>query len=103
MWDATTLRELARFEHHERYVSPVAFTPDGTKLLTVGGDDNHTMCLWAWGTDVKRPIFEYASGKEEVCGLTFKAQSATIYECAILLFSFCFSFFHSYRHERHCS
>ena len=44
LWDASSGKLMASFLHQDR-VHHAAFSPDGTRILTVSGD--HTAKLWA--------------------------------------------------------
>jgi WD40 repeat protein len=47
VWDANDCRQLTRMDGcHQRGVNSVAFSPDGTRLLSVGMDDKNTHILW---------------------------------------------------------
>jgi hypothetical protein len=47
VWDAAQSRLLCRMDGcHQRAVTSLAFSPDGTQLLSVGQDDNNTHTLW---------------------------------------------------------
>jgi eukaryotic-like serine/threonine-protein kinase len=44
LWDAENGKEILSFEAHHDYVSGVAFSPDGKRILT--GSEDHTLKLW---------------------------------------------------------
>ena len=44
LWDVATHDEVAELRGHEDYVHAVAFSPDGTRLVSGSGD--HTVRLW---------------------------------------------------------
>ena len=48
---SVTLETLARIEHHERCVAALAFSADGTRLMSVAGDSDHMLALWDWEGD----------------------------------------------------
>lgn len=60
VWDSTTLQEVARLQHGEgaRAITACAFSPDGSTLATVATDNTHTIRLWHWIQDVKKPADE---------------------------------------------
>jgi hypothetical protein len=68
---SVTLETIARIEHHERCVSALAFSADGTRLLSVAGDSDHMLALWDWEGNQHEPLVEYPGGKEEIFGVRF--------------------------------
>jgi WD40 repeat protein len=44
LWDTTTWEEVAQLLGHQDYVHSVAFSPDGTRLVSGSGD--FTVRLW---------------------------------------------------------
>ena len=50
IWDscAEDVKEVARFVYHDRAVISLCFSEDGTKLVSIGADDDHTMAVWDW-------------------------------------------------------
>lgn len=50
IWDVRTCEEVARvpLETNFRSVAAVSFSPDGSKLVTVACDNNHTVQIWNW-------------------------------------------------------
>ena len=51
LWDATTGKEIARYEGHSGSVHGVAFSPDGTHILTGGADRTARLFATAGGND----------------------------------------------------
>lgn len=49
LWDVET-KSLICFiqDFHIRGISHLAFSPDGTLLLTIGMDDDHSLALYDW-------------------------------------------------------
>ena len=69
LWDATTGKEIRTFEGPTNQVSSVAFSPDGTRLASAGGNKNHgELKLW-----------DVATGKEV---LTFKGHRRHVWSVA---------------------
>jgi WD40 repeat protein len=63
LWDVNTGKEIRRFEGHQNGVREVLFSPDGTQVLTAGGN-------WGGGEIVVPPgdtsarLWDAATGKE---------------------------------------
>lgn len=48
IWGASDCRLISKLDNcHSRAVVSVAFSPDGTKLVTVGQDDSYTHTVWS--------------------------------------------------------
>lgn len=48
-WLASTCATLSCLEgFHQRFVSALSFSSDGKKLGSVGGDDDHSLAIYAW-------------------------------------------------------
>jgi WD40 repeat protein len=77
IWDSDTLEVLAQISYHERHISAVAFSACGTRLMTVGGDADHTFAMWSWETEVEVPAMEYPGSKDEIFGIKFSNHSFT--------------------------
>lgn len=49
LWEVETMSLLCFIsDFHIRGVSHLAFSPDGTLLLTIGMDDDHSLALYDW-------------------------------------------------------
>lgn len=49
VWDIQNRSMLARLNNfHLRAVALVAFSPDGSKLASIGGDDDHSLAIYDW-------------------------------------------------------
>lgn len=49
VWDVETKQVLANLNNfHLREVQLLAFSPDGTKLLSIGKDDDNSLAIWDW-------------------------------------------------------
>jgi WD40 repeat protein len=46
LWDIATGRLLRTFEGHQGWVNSVAFSPDGSRILSGSGLQDHTLRLW---------------------------------------------------------
>eukprot|EP00455_Lapot_gusevi_P057002 TRINITY_DN958_c0_g1_i2.p1 TRINITY_DN958_c0_g1~~TRINITY_DN958_c0_g1_i2.p1 ORF type:complete len:790 (-),score=249.21 TRINITY_DN958_c0_g1_i2:55-2424(-) len=66
VWDVAESRQLLQWECHERAVLALAFTCDGQHLISVGNDDSHTLAVWQWESDTKRPVVETVGSKDQV-------------------------------------
>jgi len=76
IWDYTTMTELARIDgFHDRGVIACAFLPGGKYLATVGNDDSHTMGVFDWESDQKKPVASCMVAKDEVFGFAVSAYS----------------------------
>lgn len=47
LWDATTLQVVATFLYHKDDIEAVGFAQEGEVLITVGGDPDRTLAVWA--------------------------------------------------------
>ena len=54
-------------------VTALAFSPDGTVLLSVSGDENNTITLTEWATGTKLAVAR--GGGNEIYGLAFNTTS----------------------------
>jgi len=78
IWDScdADMKQVARVDFHERAVTAVAFSADGTKLVSIGEDDDHWMAVWEWehvlakGGSSSEPACQIGSGKEQVFGVS---------------------------------
>lgn len=52
VWNSETLEQRTRIFHGQgmRAVQALAFSPDGTRLVTVCTDNPHTMFVWDWSS-----------------------------------------------------
>jgi WD40 repeat protein len=74
VWEAASCKLLARLTgFHERAVLAVAFSPDGTRLASVGKDAKHSVALYEWRT--------WPHAATGVCAGTSQQQSPEAY-CA---------------------
>ena len=50
VWDSVDCTELMRLPqgYGNRGVTALCFSPDGTKLVCICTDNNHTMYIWDW-------------------------------------------------------
>jgi WD40 repeat protein len=60
LWDATTAKELRRFEGHSDSVTSIAFSPDARCVLT--GSQDRSIRLWDISTGKELRRFEGHSG-----------------------------------------
>lgn len=65
LWDSVTGDCLRVFTDHTKYVYSISFSPDGSQLVTGGGDGHLFMYdvktgekIWTWSSGVKSGIFE---------------------------------------------
>ena len=48
VWDTATKDCVVELSFHTRGVNLLSFSPDGSKLLSAGLDDDHSLALWDW-------------------------------------------------------
>lgn len=49
IWSASTQEKICEIHgFHRRSVKLLGFSPDGTKLVSVGGDDYHSVAVYDW-------------------------------------------------------
>eukprot|EP00743_Colponemidia_sp_Colp-15_P001291 GILK01001415.1.p1 GENE.GILK01001415.1~~GILK01001415.1.p1 ORF type:complete len:813 (-),score=157.91 GILK01001415.1:340-2727(-) len=89
VWDLDETKQRARLYYHEKGVIGVSFSPDGSKLVTIGDDAQHSLAVWSWeeavgketSADPKKrpsPIAPLATGqadKERVLGVEWDPHS----------------------------
>jgi WD40 repeat protein len=76
VWDHTNMSELARIDgFHDRGVIAAAFLPGGKYLATVGNDDSHTMGVFDWESDQKKPVAQCMVAKDEVFGFALNVHA----------------------------
>ncbi len=62
IWDLTRRRRIARFDGHTNYITSVAFSPDGARLVT--GAFDHTARLWDAQTGAQLAVLSgHADGR----------------------------------------
>jgi len=72
IWNYNDMKELHRIDgFHDRGVCAAAFSPDGKFLATVGNDDSHTVGIFDWEHDQKKPVTQMMVAKDEVYGMVF--------------------------------
>ncbi|GBG24010.1 Calpain [Hondaea fermentalgiana] len=66
VWDALTGELVCRLDdfEHKREITCVKFSSDGTEVLTVGGDDNHSLALYCASSGKLR---KHAKGNKADC------------------------------------
>ena len=74
LYDAATLRELALFTGHTRWVNSVALSPDGKTLAS--GSDDRTVKLWDSATG--RIIATFEEHTDEVSSVAFSPDGTTL-------------------------
>eukprot|EP00741_Cyanophora_paradoxa_P013198 tig00000178_g12750.t1 len=76
VWDAETLQRRAALKGvHRKGVCAVAFSPDGTKLVSVDLDDSHTVAIWDWARGV--PLATAKCGASRIFGVAFNPYDPT--------------------------
>ena len=51
VWNASTREVLAKITgFHRRAISQLAFSPSGSKLLSIGKDDQNSVAIYDWAT-----------------------------------------------------
>ena len=51
VWSASTREVLAKITgFHRRAISQLAFSPSGSKLLSIGKDDQNSVAIYDWAT-----------------------------------------------------
>ena len=75
VWDALSNKQKVKLgSFHKAGISAVAFSPDGTQVITVDETDDHWFAVWDWhaappqGREME-PIRSHPSGKELVMGV----------------------------------
>jgi WD40 repeat protein len=79
VWDSRDMSTQVTLSNHARLVCAVAFSADGNLLLSIGGDDDHTMNVWNWrqakgllaSGGQATPAFRVTTGKEPIHGAKF--------------------------------
>jgi WD40 repeat protein len=79
VWDSTTLETAAVLELHTVGVNLLAFNADGSKLASVGMDNDHIVALWDWRAN--KMVASGIGGTSNLLGVAFSGDSTTI--CAV--------------------
>ena len=72
LWDAATGALLRTFEGHAEWVTSVAFSPDGTRVLS--GSEDKTLKLWDAATGTLLRTFEGHSELGQLGGVLARRQ-----------------------------
>lgn len=76
VWDIESKTMLARLNNfHLRAVCLVEFSPDGTKLISVGQDDYNSLAIYDWSQQLLLATSKVDGAKVTACG--FKEDSDT--------------------------
>ena len=74
VWDSTTMEQRARLNVDAlNEVTALAFSPDGTVLLSVSSDENNTITLTEWATGTKLAVAR--GGGNDIYGMAFNTTS----------------------------
>ena len=74
VWDVETKEMLSRMNNfHLRAVILVAFSPDGTKLLSIGRDDDNSLAIYDWAQNML--LVTVKVDKNKVTGLACKSET----------------------------
>jgi microtubule-associated protein-like 6 len=78
VWDCETLESISVLTgFHRRAIRHVDFSPDGSKILSIGEDDDHSMAIYEW--QQKRLVCTAKVDKDIVLGASFTSES----ECVV--------------------
>ena len=58
---------------HKRAIATLAFSPNGTKLLTIGGDDQHTAAIYDWAS--QSLLCTVKTGRDKILKASWKNES----------------------------
>jgi small GTP-binding protein len=76
VWESNSMRQLQTIRGaHQRGVTQLAFSPDGTTLASIGLDDNNSMSLHDWKKGVS--LLRVRTGPDKVFGLSFQPGTET--------------------------
>jgi microtubule-associated protein-like 6 len=77
VWEAGSMRTLACLKgYHRRAVRTLAFSPDGTRLLTVGDDEDHSLAVYEWSSETL--LVATTLDKEAVTGAIFTSSDTLV-------------------------
>lgn len=77
VWDCTTLETLACLKgFHIRAIRQLDFSPDGTMLLSIGEDDDHSVAVYDWAAG--RLVCTSKVDRDVVLGATFTERTEMV-------------------------
>jgi WD40 repeat protein len=85
VWDAATGRELLSFGGHTQFIMAVAFSPDGGRILTGGGqwgEGKHPGDVRIWDAVSGRLLLDLQGHEYCVWSVAFSADGQRIVSCA---------------------
>ena len=62
LWDVETGEKIREFVGHDDYILSIAFSPNGTQLLSGGGQYDPTVRLWDVNTGLNIKTFDHHTG-----------------------------------------
>eukprot|EP00741_Cyanophora_paradoxa_P015979 tig00000042_g15425.t1 len=78
VWDAKSMAVKATLKgFHKRGVCALAFSANGTRLVSVGLDDDHTVAVWDWMKSGAKPLGSDKGDKNKILLAEFKPGSET--------------------------
>ena len=77
VWEAGSMRTLACLKgFHRRGVRTLAFSPDGTRLLTIGEDEDHSLAVYEWSSETL--LVSSTLDKEAITGAIFTSADTLV-------------------------
>lgn len=75
LWDPRTMQKIGELRGHVNGIGVIAFSPDGRYILSVGQDDNYTLCVHDAATC--QLINKQTTGTNKILGAKFDPRNPT--------------------------